>query len=62
VDTQQVLPFGKPGEVADEVKRQIDTLAPGGGFVFATVHNIQDGVPVENILAAFQTAADYGQY
>jgi uroporphyrinogen decarboxylase len=61
VDTQRVLPFGKPDEVADEVKRQIDTLAPGGGYVFATVHNIQDGVPVENILAAFQTAADYGR-
>lgn len=62
VDTQKVLPFGKPQEVADEVKRRIDDLAPAGGFVFATVHNIQAGVPPENIVTAFETALEYGQY
>jgi uroporphyrinogen decarboxylase len=62
VDTQHVLPFGKPQEVADEVKRRIDDLAPGGGFVFAAVHNIQALVPPENIVAAFDTALEYGQY
>lgn len=62
VDTQHVLPFGKPQEVVDEVKRRIDDLAPGGGFVFATVHNIQAFVPPENIVAAFDTALDYGIY
>ena len=62
VDTQKVLPFGKPQEVADEVKRRIDDLAPAGGFVFAAVHNIQAGVPPENIVTAFETALEYGQY
>jgi len=62
VDTQRVLPFGKPEEVADEVKRRIDDLAPGGGFVFAAVHNIQAFVPPENIIAAFDTALNYGKY
>jgi uroporphyrinogen decarboxylase len=62
VDTQRVLPFGKPEEVVDEVKRRIDDLAPGGGFVFAAVHNIQDMVPPENIVAAFDTALEYGRY
>ncbi len=60
VDTQQVLPFGKPQEVVDEVKRRIDDLAPGGGFIFAAIHNIQAYVPPENILAAFDTALQYG--
>ena len=60
VDTQHVLPFGTPEEVADEVKRRIDDLAPGGGFVFAAVHNIQALVPPENIVAAFDTALAYG--
>jgi uroporphyrinogen decarboxylase len=60
VDTQRVLPFGTPEEVRDEVKRRIDDLAPGGGFVFATVHNIQAFVPPENIEAAFDTALTYG--
>ncbi len=62
VDTQHVLPFGKPQEVVDEVKRRIDDLAPGGGFVFAAVHNIQALVPPENIVAAFDTALEYGKY
>jgi uroporphyrinogen decarboxylase len=61
VDTQKILPFGSPEQVSDEVKRCIDTLGPGGGFVFAAVHNVADGVPLENILAAFQTARAYGK-
>jgi len=62
VDTQRVLPFGTPEEVSDEVKRRIDDLAPGGGFVFAAVHNIQAKVPPANIVAAFDTALAYGRY
>ena len=62
VDTQHVLPFGKPEQVADEVRRRIDDLAPGGGFVFAAVHNIQSFVPPQNIVTAFQTALEYGNY
>jgi uroporphyrinogen decarboxylase len=62
VDTQSVLPFGTPQQVVDEVKRRIDDLAPGGGFVFAAVHNIQAFVPPENIVAAFDTALEYGKY
>ncbi len=61
VDTQWVLPFGTPEQVRDEVKRRIDDLAPGGGFVFAAVHNIQAFVPPENIVAAFDTALAYSQ-
>jgi uroporphyrinogen decarboxylase len=62
IDTQKILPFGKPAEVVDEVKRRIDDLAPGGGFVFSAVHNIQAYVPPENIVAAFDTARTYGRY
>jgi len=62
VDTQRVLPFGSPQEVKDEVKRRIDDLAPGGGFVFAAVHNIQALVPPQNIVTAFDTALSYGRY
>jgi uroporphyrinogen decarboxylase len=51
VDTQRILGGGTPAEVRDEARRRIDDLAAGGGFVFATVHNIQPDVPPENILA-----------
>ena len=62
VDTQRVLPFGTPRELRDEVRRRIDDLAPGGGFVFAAVHNIQALVPPENIVAAFDAVAEFGGY
>jgi uroporphyrinogen decarboxylase len=51
VDTQRVLGAGTPDEVRAEVLRRIGDLAPGGGFVFAAVHNIQPNVPAENVLA-----------
>ena len=61
-DSQAILPYGTPQEVADEVKRRIDDLAPGGGFVFSPIHNVQIGVPPENIVAMFRTALEYGVY
>jgi uroporphyrinogen decarboxylase len=51
VDTQRVLGAGTPDEVRVEVLRRVGDLAPGGGFVFAAVHNIQPNVPAENVLA-----------
>jgi uroporphyrinogen decarboxylase len=51
VETQNVLPFGTPREVRDNVRRNVDALAPGGGYVFNTIHNIQADVPPENIVA-----------
>jgi len=51
VDTQGVLPRGTPAEVRDDVRRHVDALAPGGGFVFCTIHNIQADVPPENVAA-----------
>lgn len=62
VDTQRILPRGKPQEVRDEVKRRIDDLAPGGGFIFNTVHNIQADVPPENIMAMWEALQEFGVY
>ena len=59
VDTQNILPNASPAEVSDEVKRNIETLAPGGGFVFAAVHNIQSDVPPENFWAMWDTLMLY---
>lgn len=62
VDTQHTLPHGTPQEVRDEVRRRIDELAPGGGFVFNTVHNVQSDVPPENLAAMFDTLREFGVY
>ena len=62
VDTQRTLPFGTPDEVRDEVRRRIDVFGPRGGFVFNTIHNIQAGVPTENLLAMFDAVREHGGY
>ncbi len=62
VDTQRVLPFGSPDDVRAEVRRRIDDLAPGGGYVLAAVHNIQPEVPTENVCAMLEEALEYGRY
>ncbi len=54
VDTQSVLNRKSPPEVQDAVKRNVDILAPGGGFVFCQVHNVQPDVAPENVVAMFQ--------
>lgn len=62
VDTQHVLPFGTPQEVRDEVRRRIDDLAPGGGFIFTPVHNVQSDVPAKNYMAMWDALQEYGVY
>ncbi|MFA6175332.1 MAG: uroporphyrinogen decarboxylase family protein [Phycisphaerae bacterium] len=52
-DTQNVLGTGTPEQVRDEVRRRVNDLASGGGFVFCQVHNIQANVPPENIMAMY---------
>ncbi len=59
VNTQTTLPFGTPEEVKKEVKRLISIFRHDGGFVFATVHNVQANVPVENLLAFFEAFNEY---
>ena len=62
VDTQGILPNGTPQEVKDDVRRNLDVLAPGGGYVFCTVHNTQADVPPQNFLAMWEALREYGQY
>jgi hypothetical protein len=53
VDTQRTLPFGTPEEVRREARERIAAFAPGGGFVFTAIHNVQAKVPVENLRALY---------
>ncbi|MCD6291803.1 MAG: methyltransferase, partial [Anaerolineae bacterium] len=62
VETQSTLPNGTPDDVRQQVRERLDIFAPGGGYVFNQVHNIQHGVPSENIIAMFDTASTYGIY
>jgi len=63
VDTQCTFDGSHtPEEVREDVKRRVTDLMRGGGFVFATVHNIQGNVPPENIMAMWETLQEYGVY
>ena len=61
-ESQNVLTFGTPQEVEEHVKRRLEIFGKGGGFVFNSIHNILENVPVENILAMYKTAYEFGWY
>lgn len=61
VDTQHVLPFGTPAEVREQVLRRCEIFAPGGGFVFTTIHNVQAKTPVENIVAMIDAVHEFNR-
>jgi len=62
IDSQHVLPFASPQQVREEVRRHLEIFKPGGGYVFNNIHNIQAEVPVENIVALYDAAYEYGFY
>lgn len=59
VDTQRTLPFGTPAEVREQVLRRCEIFAPGGGFVFNAIHNIQAQTPVANIVAMIDAVKEF---
>jgi hypothetical protein len=63
VDTQHVLPFGKPEEVRAQVLERCEIFSAGGGFVFDAIHNVQAQTPVENIVAMLDAVREFnGSY
>jgi uroporphyrinogen decarboxylase len=62
IDAQHVLPFATPAEVRRAVRENVETFKPGGGYVFNNVHNIQAGVPPENVVALYDAAYEFGFY
>ncbi|MCP5101367.1 MAG: hypothetical protein GY943_37955, partial [Chloroflexi bacterium] len=62
IDTHRILPHGTPNEVRQEVKRVIDLLGDGGGYMVASVHTIMNDVPPENVLAMVDAVEEFGYY
>lgn len=62
IDTHHVLPHGTPEEVEQEVRRVIEILGLGGGYLVSAVHTIMNDVPPENVLALADAVKTYGQY
>ena len=61
IDIQDTMPFGTVDAVKAEVKRAIETLGPGGGYILCTSHNLQSDTPLENILAMYEAAREFGK-
>jgi len=59
VDTQKTLPFGTPDQVRKEVLERCRIFAPGGGFVFNSIHNIQACTPIDNIVAMLNAVREF---
>ncbi|HEY1206157.1 MAG: uroporphyrinogen decarboxylase family protein [Bryobacteraceae bacterium] len=59
VDTQKTLPFGTPEDVRREVLERCEIFAAGGGFVFNTIHNVQAGTPVANVVALIEAVGEF---
>ena len=59
IDVQQVLPKLTVQQVKDEVKRVLDALGTGGGYIPGPAHNIQFGTPPENVVAMYRAMDEY---
>jgi uroporphyrinogen decarboxylase len=62
ISIQRTLPFGTPEQVAQEVRQRVEVMAPGGGYVLGTSHNIQADTPIENAQALWRAYRTYGVY
>ena len=55
----RILTTGNPEQIREEVKRNIDVLGRGGGYIFSSIHNITAEIQPENVIAMFETARDF---
>ena len=62
VSIQQTLPSGGVVDIEGEVKRRVKVLAPGGGYILGTAHNVQADTPYENMVALLKAYSAFGRY
>lgn len=62
VDPQHVLASKSPEEVSEYSIHYTEVFKEGGGFVFTQPHNIQPGVPPENVIALYEAGNEHGKY
>lgn len=55
--TQQVLPFGSPQEVRDEIHKLIKELGRGGGYILAPAKPLMEDIPTANAVAVIEEFA-----
>ena len=62
ISTAGPLAYGSPEDVAANVRETLEVMMPGGGYVLAPTHQVQDNTPTENVLAMYEAAREFGRY
>lgn len=62
ISTAGALAYGSVEDTVADCRNILDIMMPGGGYAFSPTHMIQDNTPLENLLAAYETAHKYGKY
>ena len=62
ISTAGAVANGSPADVEGEVREVLDIMMPGGGYMLAPTHHLQDNSPTENVLALYETARTHGRY
>ena len=63
ISVQNVVSRGSVDDVKTESRRIIEAMKPGGGYIFSPGHPVlQDDIPIENIIAMYETGYKYGKY
>ncbi len=62
IDQQQLLPFGTPEDIDNDVRAKIEVLGKGGGYLVAPAHIIQSDTPPENVEAFIAAVKKFGVY
>ena len=62
ISTAGELSFGSAEDVTRVCKTTLELMKTCGGYHFAPTHSIQDNSPVENVVAMYQAAHDFGRY
>lgn len=59
VDTQHILPFGTPEQVREQVLQRCEIFSKNGGYIFNSIHNVQFGTPIENVVAMIDAVHEF---
>jgi uroporphyrinogen decarboxylase len=62
LSTAGPLAYGTVEDVIEDVRATLEIMKPGGGYVFAPTHSLQDNTPTENAVAMFEAALRFGGY
>jgi uroporphyrinogen decarboxylase len=62
ISTAGPMAYGSVQEAVANVKETLEIMMPGGGYIMAPTHMIQDNTPTQNVIAVYEAVRKYGVY